>query len=127
MVDLVHTITIERPFGVDEDSDMAVDVDDYGQPIREYDTTFDVVQGLIQPKTAREQALTSQAGAEVGDHTIYMLRRDITTRDRLLDTTPGGTGAYYEIVGIRDYNYGALSHIAIDAKRVTSPDIALGS
>lgn len=127
MVAFVHTLTIERPFGVDDDADLAVDVDEWGQPVREYDTDFATVAGLIQPKTAREQALVSEAGAEVADHTIYMLRRDITTQDRLLDTTPGGTGSYYEIRGIRDHFFGGLAHLAIDAKRITSAAPELGS
>lgn len=127
MPGFIHTLVIERPFGTDLDSNLDPDTDDYGQPILEYDTAFADVAGLIQPKTAREQDLTTGGGAEVGDHTIYMLRRDITTRDRLLDTTPGGSGARYEILGIRDHNFGALAHMAIDAKRVTSPALELGS
>ena len=127
MPDFIHSLVIERPFGVDDDANLAVDVDDYGQPIREYDTDFATVAGLIQPKTAREQELVSQAGAEIGDHTIYMLRRDITTQDRLLDVTVGGTGAYYEIRGIRDHNFGGLAHLAIDAKRITSEAPEIGS
>ncbi len=127
MVDFVHTLTIERPFGVDADIDLTVDVDEYGQPIREYDTTFATVRGLIQPKTAREVALVSQAGAALSDHTIYMHRGDVSTRDRLRDVTTGGTGGLYEIVGIRDHNFGSLAHLAVDAKRVDSPAVALGS
>lgn len=123
----IHTLTIERPFGTDADADLAVDVDDYGQPIRTYDTAFATVKGLIQPKTAREQMLVSEGGADIGDHTIYMLRQDISTRDRLLDTTPGGSGARYEIRGIRDHYFGTLAHLAIDAKRIGSPDVELGS
>lgn len=127
MVDFVHSVVIERPFGVDDNADMEADVDEYGQPIREYDTSFATVAALIQPKTAREEALVSQGGADIGDHTIYMLRRDITTRDRLLDITSGSSGARYEIVGIRDYYFGALAHLAIDAKRVSSPALEIGS
>lgn len=126
MVDFVHTLTIERPFGVDTGTP-GIDVDDYGQPVSEYDTAFASIRGLIQPKTAREMALVAQGGPEIGDHTIYMLRRDITTNDRILDTTPGGTGARYEILGIRDHNYGSLAHLAVDAKRVTSTDLEEGS
>ena len=130
MVDFIHTVVIERAFGVDDDADLETDVDDYGQPVREYDTDFATVRALIQPKTNRETgevALVTQGGAEIADHTIYMLRRDISTRDRLRDATTGGTGYRYEIVGIRDYNFGALAHLAIDAKRVSSPDLAVGS
>lgn len=126
MVDFIHTLTIERPFGVDT-GDPGIDVDDWGQPVRVYDETFAEIRGLIQPKTAREMDLVSQAGTEVADHTIYMLRRDITTSDRILDTTPGGTGARYEVLGIRDHNYGSLAHMAVDARRVSSPTLQEGS
>jgi hypothetical protein len=127
MPSLIHTLTVERPFGVDDDAPAGVDVDDYGQPVREYDTDYATVQGLIQPKTDREIAAVSQAGAQLSDHTIYMRRGDVTTRDRLRDVTVGGTGGLYEIVGIRDHNFGSLAHLAIDARRVTNPDVAVGS
>lgn len=123
MVDLIHTLTIERPFGVDDDSNLQVDLDEWRQPVREYDTDYATVQGLIQPKTAQEIALVSQAGTDVGSHTIYTLRGDITTRDRIRDAA----GAVYEIVGIRDHNFGALAHFAIDAKRFDAPAVVIGS
>jgi hypothetical protein len=127
MVDFIHTLVIERPFGIDANTDMELDVDEWGQPLTEYDTSFAKVSGLIQPKTDREVALASQAGADVGSHTIYMHRTDITTRDRVVDTTPGGTGGRYQVVGIRDHNFGNLAHLAVDARRVQSPDLAIGS
>lgn len=123
MVDLIHTLIIERPFGVDDDLNLETDVDEWGQPIRTFDTDYATVQGLIQPKTAREEALVSQAGAEAGDHTIYMLRRDLTTADRIRDAA----GTLYEITGIRDYNFGSLAHLAVDARRVTSAAVEVGS
>lgn len=122
----IHTLAIERPFGVDADMNAEVDVDEYGQPVRVFDTAFAIVRGLIQPKTDREQALVSQAGADVSDHTIYLLRTDLTTADRLRDTTVGGTGGLYEIVGIRDHNFGSLAHLAVDAKRISSAAVELG-
>lgn len=127
MVDLVHTLTVERPFGVDDDANLAVDLDEWGQPVREYDLDHATIRGLIQPKTDREIAAVSQAGSEVGDHTIYVLRQDLTTRDRLRDTTSGGSGGLYEIVGIRDYNFGSLAHLAVDARRVSAPAVEIGS
>lgn len=127
MQPFVHSLTIERPFGVDANSDNVQDVDEYGQPVRSFDTAYATVQGLIQPKTAREQALTTEAGAEMADHTIYMTRTDITTADRLRDTTTGGTGGLYQVVGIRDHNFGSLAHLAIDARRIVVPALELGS
>lgn len=127
MVDFVHSLVIERPYGVDDDNDLAADEDEWGQPELTYDTDFATVPGLIQPRIAAEQALTSGGGAEVGDHTIFMQRRDVTTRDRLLDTTPGGSGQRYEILGIRDFNFGGLAHLEIEARRITSPVVEIGS
>lgn len=123
MVDFIHTLVIERAFGADTDANAEADVDEYGQPIRHFDTSFATIQGLIQPKTDREVALASQAGADVGDHTIYMLRRDLTTADRLRDAD----GVVYEIRGIRDHNFGGLAHFAVDAVKVGSPELVIGS
>lgn len=121
MVDLAHVLTVERPYGVDTGSP-GIDVDDYNQPVREFRELAEV-RGLVQPKTAREMALVSQGGPELGDHTIYLLRRDLTTSDRIVDAT----GTRYEIVGIRDHNYGSLAHFAVDARRVTSAVLVEGS
>jgi hypothetical protein len=119
----IHPLVIERAFGEDDDQDSAVDVDEYGQPIAHFDLDFATVKGLIQPKTDRELALASQAGADVGDHTIYMARRDIRTSDRLR----AADGSVYQIAGIRDHNFGGLAHLAIDARRIQSPALAVGS
>ncbi len=45
--------------------------DDYGQPVVA-ETTLATVKGLIQPRTAKEIALTSQAGSVIGQHVGYM-------------------------------------------------------
>jgi hypothetical protein len=126
MPSLIHTLTVERPFGADADANLATDLDEWGQPVREF-VEYATVRGLIQPKTARELALASQAGTEVADHTIYMLRTDLTTADRLRDATTGGPGGLYEIVGIRDHAFGTLAHLAVDARRFEAPALAVGS
>lgn len=115
MVAFVHTISIERA--------TSSAVDDYNQPVRDYGSIAEV-PGLIQPKTTREVALTSQAGAAVGDHTIFLGRRDVTTADRIRDITAGDDGPLYEVLGVRDLNYGNLAHLEVDAKRVSAPAIA---
>ena len=46
-------------------------LDDYGQPVMGA-TTVATVRGLIQPRSAKEIALTSQAGAVIGTHVGYM-------------------------------------------------------
>jgi SPP1 family predicted phage head-tail adaptor len=122
MVDFSHTLVIERPYGEDLDSDLAPDVDDYGQPIRTF-TDLATVPGLIQPRTTREAIASHQAGAEVGEHVIFMARRDVTTADRIRATD----GTLYEITGIRDFAFGGLAHLELDARRIESPTLAIGS
>jgi hypothetical protein len=127
MPSFVHTLSIERPYGSDGlDVDTDVDLDDYGQPVRSF-TELAEVPGLIQPRTAREQALVSQAGAAVGDHVIFMARQDLTTADRIRDVTESASGPLYQVVGVRDFNFGGLAHLEVDAKRVASSAVAVGS
>lgn len=59
-----HTLTVKRatPGGT---------VDAYGQPVTAT-TTVATVRGLVQPRSAREVALASQAGAAIGDHAAYI-------------------------------------------------------
>lgn len=120
---LVHTLVIERPYGSDGiDVGSDIDLDDYGQPVRVYSAAPDAteVQGLIQPKSAREIALISQAGAALSDHTIFTQRIDLLTSDRIRDITDASNGPTYEIVGIRDFNFGGTPHYEVDAKKITS-------
>jgi hypothetical protein len=46
-------------------------LDEYGQPVTA-ETTVATVRGLIQPRSAREVALASQAGAVIGSHVGFM-------------------------------------------------------
>jgi hypothetical protein len=73
-------VTLTAPLTLNHDSgDQVREVDDagtptvdeYGQPVTS-PITVATVAGLIQPRSAREIALTSQAGAVVGDHIAYM-------------------------------------------------------
>jgi hypothetical protein len=61
---LRHTLVVKRlgPTGT---------LDDYGQPVTA-ETTVATVPGLVQPRSAREVALTSQAGAVIGSHVGYL-------------------------------------------------------
>lgn len=114
-----HALSIERASTAAED--------DYGQPVRVY-AELAAVAGLIQPKTQREVALASQAGAAIGDHTIFLGRTDVTPADRIRDVTEDPAGPIYEIVGVRDFNFGNLPHLEVDARRVVSSAVeAAGS
>jgi hypothetical protein len=127
MPSFVHSLSIERPYGVDGiDVDSDTDLDEYGQPIRSF-SELAAVPGLIQPKTAREIALASQAGAAIGNHTIFLARQDVTTADRIRDVTAGAGGPLYQVLGVRDFNYGGLAHLEVDAVRVASADVTLAA
>lgn len=97
--------------------------DDYGQPIRTTDTLASLVPAAIMPKSDRELANVSEAGAALSDHKIYMLPRDITTADRIVHEAgvcpmvvdlPDGV---YEITGVPSAS-GAGHHLEIDAHRI---------
>lgn len=101
---LIHTLVIERAtYG---------SPDDYGQPAQTW-ATLDTVPGLVMPKAAREVALVSQGGAEIGDHTIFMAPRDITPADRV-KLSPDD-GRIFELTGVRNL---IGHHLEIDARVV---------
>lgn len=118
MVAFVHTLSIERA--------TTAAVDDYNQPVPDFASIAET-PGLIQPKSTREVELASQAGAAIGDHTIYLARRDVDTADRIRDVTAGVDGPLYQVLGVRDYNFGGLAHLALDAQRIGAPAIEAGS
>lgn len=112
---LRHTLVIERPY--QDDSNL----DDYGQPVREY-IELATVKGLIQPLStaaaaAREVQLVSQGGAALTDHTIFLAPTDVTTADRIVHE-----GRYFEINAIRDGG-GQGHHLEVAARLVTSPEL----
>ena len=87
---LIHSLTVRRnvPTGA---------VDDYGQPVMAA-TTFATVRGLIQPRSAREVALASQAGAAIGSHVGYIRPlAGLTTADWIEHG-----GQRYDIVSVPD-------------------------
>lgn len=91
-------VTLTAPLSVAHDSgDQVREVDDagsvtvdtYGQPVTS-EGTVATVAGLVQPRSAREVAAASQAGASIGNHVAY------------LDPLPGLlTGDWLEVDGLR--------------------------
>jgi hypothetical protein len=112
---LIHSIEVWHPT-FDED-----DRDERGQPAVSYgDEPVASVRGLVDPKTAREVQLLSEAGPVVADHTIHlMLPLELSERDRL-DRVIGETRISYEVVGIRRFDFGSFPHLEVDAKRYTA-------
>ncbi len=103
----VHALTIERvTYGSG--------TDEYGQPTRT--VTESDVQGLIQPKTAREMDDARSAGSLVSDHVIFLaLDANLDGSDAILHGE-----ARYQPVGIRRFDFGRLPHLEVDALKVTS-------
>lgn len=116
---LGHTVHLER------DVDAGTE-DDAGQPETENEVGEDF-PAAIQPKSAREAALISQAGVPVGDWTIFTLPRLISTADKVVHDSsvcpmPEGADlpdATFELQAIRNAA-GLGHHLEIDARLVGS-------
>lgn len=109
---LIHSLAIVTPT-----HEVSGSLDEYGHPVAG-EPDVDLVAGLVQPKSAREVALTSQAGAEIADYTIFLARRDLAGA-AFIRFEPDD-GDRYEITGIRDFNFGRLAHLEVDARRIRS-------
>lgn len=110
---LIHALAIVTPT-----DDVSTTTDDYGQPV-EGEPTVTEVRGLIQPKSAREIALISQAGAQLSDHRVFLLPDAPVENASYIRYEPDD-GDRYEITGIRYFNFGRTPHLEIDARRVRS-------
>jgi len=87
---LLHQLVIRRNVATGA-------LDDYGQPVMA-ETTVVTVRGLIQPRSAREVALASQAGAAIGSHVGYLRPlAGLTTHDWIEHG-----GQRYDIVSVPD-------------------------
>lgn len=104
---LIHPLTLAIPHGAG--------TDEYGQPVAG-EVEMVPLQGLVQPKDAREIALVSEAGAEIADHTIFLLPRDIPTGAWFVDAA----GARLDVRGVRRFAFGRSPHLEIDARLVRS-------
>lgn len=102
---LKDTLVIERA--------AAGAADDYGQPVLAW-APVATVAGLVQPKSAREMALTSQEGAEIADHTIYLAVCDVTAADRIKNSPDDGR--IFELTAVRN---SMGHHLECDARAIT--------
>lgn len=112
---LVHPLTLAIPHRTAEP-------DEYGQPTAT-DVELVELRGLVQPKTVDEIALVSQAGAEIGDHTIFLLPREIPTGAYFTNAR----GERLDVRGVRRYEFGRTPHLEIDARLVRSEPETEGS
>lgn len=104
---LIHTLThvATPPSGID---------DDYGQPIPGTPVETEL-RGLVQPRSVREMADTRSAGADIGDHVIFLFPMTLSPADHFLYA-----GARFDITGIRSYEFGRTPHLEVDAQRIVS-------
>jgi hypothetical protein len=117
---LRHALVIERPTAVlDINGDPTYT--EYGTQITEY-VEVAHTRGLIQPRAstfAREVALLSQAGAVIGDHTIFMVAgEDLTTADRIAMDDEDDPRRW-EVLAINDAG-GQHFHIEVNARLISS-------
>lgn len=114
---MIHELTILR---VPLDDTVR---DELGQPT---EGTLEqiTVMGLVQPKTAKEQADYRSAGAQISTDTIYLLPTTLYGSDVLEDAS----GRLYDITGIRSLEYGSTPHLEVDAQLITpAPTVPVGS
>jgi len=72
--------------------------------------------GLVQPRSAREVELSSQAGAEVSTHVIYLEPRSIHTASWI--RFDPDDGRRFDVTGVRRYEFGRTPHIEVDVRMV---------
>jgi head-tail adaptor len=125
---LTHRVSVTRRVALrDELGDPLLD--GYGQPVVRTDTIASDVPASIQPRSAREQALTSQAGAAISDHTLFLAPRDITTADaivhdpRFCPLPVDPPEATYAVVAVPSAA-GAGHHLEVAARLVEAPGVA---
>lgn len=90
-----------------------VTIDDYGQPVSA-PAILATVDGLIQPRSAREVALLSQGGAVVSSHVGFMWPLAGLTTACWIELD----GVRYDITGIHD-EAGQAHHVKLDLQAVT--------
>ncbi len=93
--------------------------DELGHPVMGT-PAVELVAGLVQPKSAREIADLSQAGAEVSTHTIFLGLRRLSAASWIRDEPDAGRR--FDITGIRSFEYGTVPHLEVDAKLVGSTE-----
>jgi hypothetical protein len=107
-----HTLVVKRQTAVLDDEGAAT-FDTYGQPVMT-SSTVATVAGLIQPRSAREVALASQAGAVIGDFVVYMAPLATLGTDCWIEWG----GCRYDVLSIADAG-GLGHHLEVSARKVS--------
>jgi hypothetical protein len=115
---LIHPLNIVRQPWDDANRD------EHGQPTPGVPSVT-AVSGLVQPKSAKEVANITQAGAAVSDHVIFLPVVDLIAADAI-EHDPDD-GRRYEIVGVREFAFGSSPHLEVDARMVRGAVREVGS
>ena len=115
---LIHSLAIVTPR-----SDGTAD--EYNHPAAG-EPLVEPVAGLVQPRKARDIALSMQQGAELADYRIYMLDRPEPGTGAWISDSPDDieAGRRYDIVGVEPHRYGRTPHLEINARLVTSTQVS---
>ena len=108
---LIHSLAIVEPTttGV---------LDDYGQPVAS-DPVVTLVAGLLQPiYRGREVPLTTQGGAELSSHRVYLLPQALSA-DAYIRFEPDD-GDRYQVVDIKSFEFGHSPHLEVECKLIRS-------
>jgi hypothetical protein len=111
---LTHPLAVVTPTVPDPD-----DLDDRGYPVAGTPTTT-LVNGLVQPRTAREIAAFHNAGAEVSTHIIFLQPMALDAAAYIRDEPD--TGRRFQVVGVRSLEFGSVPHLEVDATLVGSTE-----
>lgn len=115
---LIHSLAIVTPR-----SDGTAD--EYNHPAPG-EPLVEAVRGLVQPRKARDIALSMQQGAELADYRIYMLDRPVPPSGSWISDDPDDieAGRRYDIVGVEPHRYGRSPHLEINARLVSSDEVS---
>ena len=102
----LHTLVVKR-------NEATGDVDEYNQP-ETAPVTVATVPGLIQPRSAREVAASSNGGADIGQHVAYLDLLEGIDTDAWIEKD----GIRFDIVSIADAG-GVGHHLELGLVRVS--------
>lgn len=112
---LTHSLALVTPTQPDPD-----DVDGYGEPLPGPDIVV-LMNGLVQPKTAKEMAHTLEQGTEISTHVVFLLPMEIEVGSYIRDQPD--TGRRFQVRGVRSFEYGQQSpHLEVDVFLVGSTE-----
>jgi hypothetical protein len=113
----LHTFVVKRNTPTVDDDGQPV-LDSYGHAVIGK-TTVATVPGLLQPRSAREVALTSQGGAEIGDYVAYLDPLTGLTTDCWIElAAPADMAGRYDLVTMPDAA-GLGHHLECGCRRVS--------